>query len=78
MSAVGIESEHVGAALLIAERGADRRFGDAGLIRARRALVNIAAGADGDKQRLAVWGEREVAGPVATAAREARDGLGRA
>ena len=33
MSAVGIEGEHVGAALLVAERGADRRFGDAGLVR---------------------------------------------
>ena len=33
MFAVGIEGEHVGAALLVAERGAERRFGNVGLIR---------------------------------------------
>jgi hypothetical protein len=43
MSAVGIEGEHVGAALLIAERGAEGRFGDAGLVRAGRAFGDIAA-----------------------------------
>ena len=61
MSAVGIEGEHVGAALFIAERGAERRFGDAGLIRARRALGDIAAGADRDEQRLVVRRKGEIA-----------------
>src|SRR3984885_15784594 len=73
MSAVGIESEHVGAALLIAERGADRRFGDAGLVRARHALVDIAARADGHVQRLVVRRKGEVAGPMSAAARQACD-----
>ena len=43
--AFGIESEHIGATLLVAE-GADRRVGDLGLTLARRAFCDIAAGAD--------------------------------
>ncbi len=42
----GASSEHIGAALLVAERGADRRLGDLGLTPARRAFCDIAAGAD--------------------------------
>ena len=62
--AVGIEGEHVGAALLIAERGAERRLGDAGLVRRRRAFGGIAAGANCDEQRLVVRRKGEVARPV--------------
>ena len=65
--AVGIEGKHVGAALLIAERRAERRFGDLRLVRARRAFVDVAAGADRNEQRFAVGREGEVARPVPAA-----------
>src|ERR1700735_1088916 len=76
--AVRVEGQHVGAALLVAERGADRRFGDARLVRARHALVDIAAGANGYEQSLVVRRKGEVAGPMSAAARQACDPLRRA
>ena len=74
--ALRIEGEDVGAALLVAERGADRRLGDVGLILARRAFCDVAAGADRNEQRLVIGRESEVARPVSPAARQARNRLG--
>jgi hypothetical protein len=52
--ALGIKFEDVGAALLVAKRGADRRLGDAGLVRARRALRDVTARVDRNEQRSGV------------------------